>query len=356
MADYYPVIARAVSRLPSKTDKARHSIYERARTVLRENLRPRDPPVSPAELATEQFALEAAISRVETELRRNTREETTLSPSGLSFISRVKEFVRWAREKLDLNISIIGNRLGSGKTTKVVPTKTEITEQLAQGLAFVQITQLKAKNVGRRIASLNWKENWKEMTVLIVLILAALVAGYFWPSDRASENAAQEKKQQVAENEHEQIAAAEQRTRCEYEQEPWANESAAQIEISDPSLTGIGNYDYNISAVVKNKSESEVTGLRLSITARDCPTQDAQVADCDIFGRVETFETDIPAGELRQINGKITMRGVENPRYVVSPKFVVNGVRAPSDDALANRLLSGRLGLGKLRSGRLRCK
>jgi len=94
-----------------------------------------------------------------------------------------------------------------------------------------------------------------------------------------------------------------------------------------------------------------VTGLRLSITARDCPTQDAQVADCDIFGRVETFETDIPAGEVRQINGKITIRGVEKPRYVVSPKFAVNGVRAPPDDALANALLSVRL-----RSGSLRCK
>jgi hypothetical protein len=350
MADYYPVIARAVSRLSSKTDGARHSIYERARRALQENLRTHDPPVSPAELATEQFALEAAISRVETELRRNTREETTLSPSGLSFISGVKEFVNWAREKLDLNISIIRNHLGSGKTTKVVPTKAEITERWAQGLAFVQITQLKAKNVGRRIASLNWKET----TVLIVLILAALVTGYFWPSDRASENAAQEKKQQVAENKHEQIAAAEQRTRCEYEQEPWSNESASQIEISDPSLTGVGNYDYNISAVVKNKSESEVTGLRLSITARDCPTQDAQVADCDIFGRVETFETDIPAGEVGQINGKITIRGVEKPRYMVSPKFVVNDVRAPPDDALANRLLSG--GKSGIRSGSLKCK
>src|SRR6516165_8262733 len=98
MADYYPVIARAVSRLPSKTDEARHSIYERARTALQENLRTHDPPVAPAELATEQFALDAAISRVEPELRRNTSEQTTLSPSGLSFISRVKEFVRWARE------------------------------------------------------------------------------------------------------------------------------------------------------------------------------------------------------------------------------------------------------------------
>jgi hypothetical protein len=34
MADYYVVIARAVSRLPSKTDKARHAIYERARRQI----------------------------------------------------------------------------------------------------------------------------------------------------------------------------------------------------------------------------------------------------------------------------------------------------------------------------------
>src|SRR5215469_4104695 len=242
MADYYPVIARAISRLPSKTDKARHSIYERARTALQENLRTHDPPVSPAELAIEQFALEAAISRVETELRHSAREETTLSPSGLSLISRVEEFVRWAREKLDLNISIIRNRLRLGKTTKVVLTRAEITERLAQGLAFAQRTQLKAKDIGRRISSLNWKET----TVLIVLILATLVAGYFWPSNRASENAAQEKKQLETKNEQDRKAEAKQRTRCEFEQGQSSIESASQIEISDPSLTGIGNYDYNI--------------------------------------------------------------------------------------------------------------
>ena len=338
MADYYSVIARAVSRSPSKTDEARHAIYERARTVAQESLRTHDPPLSPADLTTEQFALEAAITRVETELQRSAREETTLSPPGLSFISRVQEFVRWVREKLDHNISIIRERLRSGKTTKVVPTKAEITEWLAQAPALFQRTQLKARNIGRRISSLKWKET----TVLIVLILAAVVAiGYFWSSERAGENAAQEKKQQEAENKHERTA---QRTRCQAEHKRWSIVSASQIEISDPSLTGIGNDDYNISAVVNNKSKSKVIGLRLSITARDCPAQDAQVADCDIFGRVETFESDIPAGEVRQINRKITIRGVAKPRHVVSPMLAVNGVRAPlnqSDDAPPNDLLSG---------------
>jgi hypothetical protein len=34
---------------------------------------------------------------------------------------------------------------------EVVPTKADITAALGQGLAFVQRTQLKAKNIGRRI-------------------------------------------------------------------------------------------------------------------------------------------------------------------------------------------------------------
>jgi hypothetical protein len=53
MADYYSVIARAVSRLPCNTGEARHVIYEQARTALREALSNNDPPFSEAELAVE---------------------------------------------------------------------------------------------------------------------------------------------------------------------------------------------------------------------------------------------------------------------------------------------------------------
>jgi hypothetical protein len=79
MADYYSVIARAASRLPSKTDEARHAIYERARTALRETLNNCDPAISHTALANEQAALETAISRLEADLsfgdmRRAPRE------------------------------------------------------------------------------------------------------------------------------------------------------------------------------------------------------------------------------------------------------------------------------------------
>jgi formiminotetrahydrofolate cyclodeaminase len=62
MADYYSVIAHAVSRLPSKTDEAKQAIYERARAALRKALRS---PFSETELMAEQAALEVAISIVE---------------------------------------------------------------------------------------------------------------------------------------------------------------------------------------------------------------------------------------------------------------------------------------------------
>jgi hypothetical protein len=111
MADYYSVVACAVSRLPSKTDEARHEIYERARTALQERLRTLDPPVSETELANEQAALDAAIGTVEvdflfSDIRRVVREEAVPSPPSsahyppnLSFISKIKEFVRSIRGK-----------------------------------------------------------------------------------------------------------------------------------------------------------------------------------------------------------------------------------------------------------------
>jgi hypothetical protein len=109
--DYYSIIARAVSRLPSKTDEARHGIYERARTALQEKLRTLDPPISEAELANAQFALEAAIRRVEqdvaieTAVRRMEQDllatdmgeivrEEDVSHAAPSFISKVKQFLR----------------------------------------------------------------------------------------------------------------------------------------------------------------------------------------------------------------------------------------------------------------------
>ena len=123
-SDYYSVIARAISALPGKTEEARSAVYERARTALQERLRTLEPPISETDLSVEQFALEAAIQRVETESRSGDTR------NGLSFISTVKQFVRSARDQLN-NIALGGDSL-----------KAVITAGLAQGLEFIQRTQL----------------------------------------------------------------------------------------------------------------------------------------------------------------------------------------------------------------------
>jgi hypothetical protein len=96
--DYHSIIARAVSRLPNKTDEARTAIYERARAALRETLYNYDPPLSETEIANVQSALDTAIGAVEVDFlvaaMWHAREEVSPSPPSLSFIPRVKEFVR----------------------------------------------------------------------------------------------------------------------------------------------------------------------------------------------------------------------------------------------------------------------
>lgn len=65
MADYYPLIARAVEGLPEQTPDKRHAVYERARTALIAQLRSLNPPLTEAEIQQEGRSLDEAIERVE---------------------------------------------------------------------------------------------------------------------------------------------------------------------------------------------------------------------------------------------------------------------------------------------------
>lgn len=75
MADFYPVLARAVSRLAGAGHQARQELYDHARTILVAQLRGRDPRISPSEMMREQAALETAIRQVEAELH-SARSQT----------------------------------------------------------------------------------------------------------------------------------------------------------------------------------------------------------------------------------------------------------------------------------------
>ena len=68
MADYYPVLKRAISSLPSGSGEARRAVYEKARVALLRQLSSYNPPLSPTDIADQRVALEDCIRRVEAEV------------------------------------------------------------------------------------------------------------------------------------------------------------------------------------------------------------------------------------------------------------------------------------------------
>lgn len=84
MADYYPLVARAVAGLDRNTGEARRALYERARTALVAQLRATTPPLDEAEITRERLALEEAIRKVETEAARRARQEAASPPPSPS--------------------------------------------------------------------------------------------------------------------------------------------------------------------------------------------------------------------------------------------------------------------------------
>jgi hypothetical protein len=73
MADYYPLIAKAVDGLEKSTGEARRTLYERARGALVTQLRGVVPALSESEITRERLALEEAIRKVEAEAARKSR-------------------------------------------------------------------------------------------------------------------------------------------------------------------------------------------------------------------------------------------------------------------------------------------
>lgn len=65
MADYYPLLARALDALPDRSPALRKAVYERARNALIGQLRSLDPPLSEDDIDLERQALDRAIARLE---------------------------------------------------------------------------------------------------------------------------------------------------------------------------------------------------------------------------------------------------------------------------------------------------
>ncbi len=70
MADYYPLISRAVAGLEKNSGEARRAVYERARAALLAQLRGVTPALNESDITRERLALEEAIRKVEAESAR----------------------------------------------------------------------------------------------------------------------------------------------------------------------------------------------------------------------------------------------------------------------------------------------
>jgi hypothetical protein len=90
MADYYPLIARAVAGLDRNTGEARRTLYERARAALVAQLRGVTPALNESDVTRERLALEEAIRKVEAESARQTASRIDTAVKV-----KVPEFPRW---------------------------------------------------------------------------------------------------------------------------------------------------------------------------------------------------------------------------------------------------------------------
>src|SRR5215813_3858370 len=94
MADYYPLISRAVAGLERNTGENRRSLYERARNALLDQLRSITPALSETEITRERLGLEEAIRKVEADVARRMREEIPRPAPTPSSAQRLREALR----------------------------------------------------------------------------------------------------------------------------------------------------------------------------------------------------------------------------------------------------------------------
>src|SRR4051794_1780590 len=93
MANYHPLIAKAVAGLESNTREGRRLLYERARAALVQQLRKMDdPPLTEVEITRERLALEEAIRKVEMEAARSGRDAAFV-PAAAEWAASVAEDV-----------------------------------------------------------------------------------------------------------------------------------------------------------------------------------------------------------------------------------------------------------------------
>ncbi len=87
MADFYPVLSRAIARLTLQTPEARRAIYDRAGQVLVAQLQSVVPPMSEADISRQRMQLDDVIARIEREQQLAQEAGPETLPEALPDIS-----------------------------------------------------------------------------------------------------------------------------------------------------------------------------------------------------------------------------------------------------------------------------
>jgi hypothetical protein len=143
MADYHPLITRAVEGLGNNTAEARRTLYERARAALVAQLRGIDPPLSEAEITRERLALEDAIRKVEADSVRKARAEPRPGPVAPRAINSAgRQSMAGAAPVAATAAAGLRNRQGGGDAAPLradakfsEPTRREPTQSAAGKVA-----------------------------------------------------------------------------------------------------------------------------------------------------------------------------------------------------------------------------
>ena len=122
MADYYPLIARAVSGLDKNTGENRRALYDRARAALVSQLRGVEPALDETDITRERLALEEAIRKVEAEAAKRRADIPEAAAPEPSLRDRgLRDFRETVAEAEGLGAAAAGAKRAAHATFESIP-------------------------------------------------------------------------------------------------------------------------------------------------------------------------------------------------------------------------------------------